>query len=572
GAGLSYQWQKDGVDLTDGGVISGATTSILTLTGVAEANEGAYRCVVTGTCNVVNTNPANLTVNPTTNITTQPVSITRCENESAGFSVVASGTGNTFQWKKDGVDLTDNANISGATTANLTIASVSTADAGAYTCQVNSEFTVAAVLTVNENVVISSQPVNKTACSGDDIIFNVVASGTSLSYQWQKDAVDIVGETSSGLLLNNVTAANEGIYKCIITGLCGSVTSAEATLAVDDNVSITLQPVDEVACEGSATGFTINATGTSLSYQWKKNGVDLTDNAVVSGATTNSLAIDPVDDTYNDVFTCQVTGACDVENSNPANLTVRQLTTITSQPVNITACNGENATFTVVASATNISYQWQKDGVDIAGQTSDILTLNAVDDTDEATYRCQITGNCSVEFSDGATLTVDDIVNITTQPAANPTLCEGDNLSLTVIADGAGLTYQWQKDGINLVNGGTLAGATSDNLIITGTTVSDDGIYTCIVTGSCGSDNSTLSDVVINPTTSITTHPVSYTIVEGGDATFTTVANGAGLSYQWQKDGVDLTDGGVISGATTSILTLTGVAEANEGAYRCVVT
>ena len=61
-APLSYQWQKDGVDLTDGGSITGATTATLTITGVMESYEGGYRCVVTNIDGMDTSNTAILTV------------------------------------------------------------------------------------------------------------------------------------------------------------------------------------------------------------------------------------------------------------------------------------------------------------------------------------------------------------------------------------------------------------------------------------------------------------------------------------------------------------------------------
>ncbi|MCG8696814.1 MAG: immunoglobulin domain-containing protein, partial [Bacteroidales bacterium] len=524
GANLAYQWQKDGVN------IGGETNSALLLTNVTNIDEASYRCIITGDCGSLTSNAASLTVEDDVTITLQPSNMEVCEGVSSGFTINATGSGLTYQWKIAGVDIVDGGSYSGATTNNLTIDPVATTHAGAYTCLVSgtcsSENSSSASLTVDENISITSQPSNKIACPGDDIAFNVIATGTNLTYQWQKDGVDLAGKTTAGLLINSVSAANAGVYRCVIDGDCGQLISTGATLTVNEDITVTSQPSDATICENNSAAFVISATGTALTYQWKKNGVDLIDGAAVSGATTNSLLIDPADVSYQGVYTCEITGTCETENSNPANLVVSTDVAITAHPSNVSSCVGDDVIYSVTATGTNLSYQWQKDGVDMVGETNNSLTLVNVDATDAAIYRCVVTGDCGLLSSNGATLTVDDIVNITTQPAANPTLCEGDNLSLAVIADGAGVTYQWQKDGINLVNGGTLSGATSDNLIITGTTVSDDGIYTCIVTGSCGSDNSTLSDVVINPTTSITTHPVSYTIVEGGDATFTTVANG----------------------------------------------
>ena len=71
----------------------------------------------------------------------------------------------------------------------------------------------------------------------------------------------------------------------------------------------------------------------------------------------------------------------------------------------------------------------------------------------------------------------------------------------------------------------------------------------------------------------MTVHPVDQTnIVPGSEVSYSvTVTGTAPLSYQWQKNGVDLTDGGSITGATTATLTITGVMESDEGGYRCMV-
>ena len=80
--------------------------------------------------------------------------------------------------------------------------------------------------------------------------------------------------------------------------------------------------------------------------------------------------------------------------------------------------------------------------------------------------------------------------------------------------------------------------------------------------------------IVIADPPQVTVHPVDHTnIVPGSDVSFSVTATGtAPLSYQWQKDGVNLTDGGSITGVATATLTITGVMESDEGGYRCVVT
>ncbi|MBN2349376.1 MAG: immunoglobulin domain-containing protein [Bacteroidales bacterium] len=570
GALLNYQWQKDGAN------IAGETNPGLIIPGIDATDAGVYRCIVTGNCGAVISNGASLTVNVDVSVTTQPADMEICAGENAGFVIVANGTGLSYQWKQNGVSLVTGGSITGATGNNLTINPAATANAGIYTCEITGTCGIInsdpADLIVNENISISGHPQNKTACPGENVIFSVTASGANLTYQWQKNGANLAGETNSGLILNTVNAANAGTYRCIVSGDCGSLISNGAQLTVNQDISINQQPLGAVICEGENAGFTISATGTGLTYQWKRNGINLSDGGAVSGSTGNSLSIDPAVAGNAGLYSCEVTGSCGTENSAPANLVVNKNVVITAQPQNLTACPGENANFSVAATGTNLSYQWQKDGVNMAGEISTGLVLTNINATDAGIYTCIITGDCNTIASIGAILTVNEAVLITVQPPANVNLCEGDNLDLQVNATGTNKLFQWTKNGTDLADGGDISGATTDNLIINNLIPSDLGIYTCRVNTDCGTENSNLTSLNVNPATIITQQPAHYTIVSGGDAQFSVLAEGNGLTYQWQKDGINLSDGGVISGSTTSILLLTGVSETDEGAYRCIVT
>jgi hypothetical protein len=66
--------------------------------------------------------------------------------------------------------------------------------------------------------------------------------------------------------------------------------------------------------------------------------------------------------------------------------------------------------------------------------------------------------------------------------------------------------------------------------------------------------------------------PSSANITLGSNVTFVANATGSGLTYHWRKNGSNLTDGGGISGSTTSSLSLVNVQPSQEGAYQLVVT
>lgn len=135
-APLTYQWRKGTTDLANGGIISGATSDTLTLTGVAVSDAGNYNVVVTNSVSSATSNDAVLTVNPVLvapGITTQPSPQSVAPGGTATFTVVATGNpAPSYQWQKANVNLVDGGNISGATTATLTLINVSETDAGDY--------------------------------------------------------------------------------------------------------------------------------------------------------------------------------------------------------------------------------------------------------------------------------------------------------------------------------------------------------------------------------------------------------------------------------------------------------
>ena len=61
-------------------------------------------------------------------------------------------------------------------------------------------------------------------------------------------------------------------------------------------------------------------------------------------------------------------------------------------------------------------------------------------------------------------------------------------------------------------------------------------------------------------------------MVPGSQVKFTVDSASAELTYQWQRNGVDLSDGNDVTGTTTGTLKFANVEKSNEGKYTCVVT
>jgi len=83
--------------------------------------------------------------------------------------------------------------------------------------------------------------------------------------------------------------------------------------------------------------------------------------------------------------------------------------------------------------------------------------------------------------------------------------------------------------------------------------------------------NVNVSGVAGAPT--IISHPLSQTLSPGGNVNFSVVATGSEpLSYQWRKNGIDLSNGGNISGAVSTTLAITSVQQTNAGTYTVLVS
>ncbi len=235
---ITYQWKKGVTDVTNNATISGATTTTLSISSLVVGDAGTYTLVATNGCGAVSSNPATLSVSTSVlSITIQPVSQALCSSSNVSFDVVATGTGVlTYQWKKGGSNVSDGGTISGANTTSLNISSISTGDAGNYTLDVSNlcgTLTSAiAVLTVDQ-ATITTQPIDQQVCPDATAVFTVAAIGPGVTYQWQKNAVDIPTETSATLTLNNVGATDETSYRCQVTACSNTIASNSADLILE---------------------------------------------------------------------------------------------------------------------------------------------------------------------------------------------------------------------------------------------------------------------------------------------------------------------------------------------------
>src|SRR5262249_12299840 len=128
----------------------------------------------------------------------------------------------------------------------------------------------------------------------------------------------------------------------VITNIAGTVTSANAVLAVNIPPSITTQPANSTVNQGQSASFSVVATGTApLGYQWNKNG------SAISGATASSYSIASAQSSDAGSYNVVVSNVAGNVTSANAILTVNIPPSITTQPANQTVTQGQAASFSV---------------------------------------------------------------------------------------------------------------------------------------------------------------------------------------------------------------------------------
>jgi hypothetical protein len=138
-----------------------------------------------------------------------------------------------------------------------------------------------------------------------------------------------------------------------------------------------------------------------------------------------------------------------------------------------------------------------------------------------------VTGQTTIGTATGtATITNDDIAPvIATQPSAPAGgILESGGTTLAVSATGTGLSYQWKKDGSDIV------GATAASY-----TATTSGSYTVVITNAAGSVTSAAIVLTSPVTLPVITVQPSGGVLANGSATLSVTATGSGLTYQWSR-------------------------------------
>jgi hypothetical protein len=605
---VSYQWQFQPVDNLGNPVgpysdIVGATNNTFSILSVTEARQGNYRVLVTNAADTVISNPAFLNVFDPPVITQQPQPVVNVfPTLMAQFSIEVSvdTVAPNFQWEKFDSGTSSWVSIPGAQTKVLTIASAQESDEGDYRCVVSNlagtTISNTGHLNVYDGVAITQHPTDQTLPPGYTAVFTVVAVGQPpVFYQWQKAPtatgpwVDISESENPtrddpSLFINSVTFADSGFYRCKVTNFASpsGVFSNAAQLTVNDP-GILLHPQSQAVDPGTPVSFLVIAAGSgTLTYQWYKDGNP------IPGATLPTYSIVAAQESDQGSYVVRIQNNVGSVLSNPAILTVYDPPSIVQEPQDVQLGAGSTAQFQVVVSNPDnrpLTYQWYKNtiafplsnGGNIAGATSDTLTISNITDPDEARYFVVVSSPAGSVESRHARLVVGQLLTIIQQPASANVYVNTSFHRFTIRTLGGKGTrfYDWKKNGVVINTQTSTASPAEVSFDLFDITFADAGTYTCEINDARNepieSDAAVLAvfDHLSAPTINATS-PVELT--EGDTLTLTVTVSGGipPLTYEWKRDrGTKAVEN---VGTNSPTLSLSPVQPSDSGTYWVVVS
>jgi uncharacterized repeat protein (TIGR03803 family) len=590
---LLYQWQVDNgsylTNLTDGGQITGATASTLTVSNVSAANLGAYSVTVSNAAGAATSAGAFLTIIPWRPvITQQPLSQTVLPGAPATFTVVAVGTHPlSYRWQLNGTNLTDNSNLSGSSTASLTIGNVTTPNTGTYAVVVSNALGTATS---------SGAALNVIPVTASGVTLSTLSSftGTGTSGEFPLAPLVLAGDGNFyGTTLEGGANGYGTIFRLITNGTITTLVSlngnngaflyAGLLLGRDGNLYGT-------ACEGGTYGY-----GTVFGVTTNGSLTLLANFSGFNGFYSEAGLVQGKDgDFYGTTYQGGPLGYGNVFRVTPSG-------SLTSQHA-FNYTDGAYPSSVLVQAADGSFYGTTEDGgatgrgtvfkITPAGQLTTVYAFHGQDgstpvpglvqDTDGSFYGTTYNGgttNSGTVFRIAADGTFTNLYSFTggadgSNPYGGLLLAADGNFYGTTMNGGTyadGTVFRIDRDGTltTLAEFDGYQGANPAAALAQGP---DGNLYGTTESGGASGVGAVFRIRIDGPL-QITCQPANQLVYLGGTATFSVATVGSQpVSYQWQKSGTNLVDGGSLSGAASRLLSITNVEFGDAGVYSLIAS
>jgi hypothetical protein len=237
-----------------------------------------------------------------------------CFNGAPVLTVTGGDGFSGIQWQQS-TDSAAYSNITGATTSPYTTpAATQTLYYRLATgCYTDTVFTPAIKVVINSPAVTATTPAAR--CNAGVVNLQATGSAGSTLY-WYPDATST---TPIGIGSTYTTPAITATTTYYVSAVAGSCTTPRTAVVatVNSRIAITTQPASQGVCMGSAVVLQVAANGSALTYQWRKNGVNITNATTDTYSIANAVGADAGD------YDVVITNACGVVVSNVASLSVR---------------------------------------------------------------------------------------------------------------------------------------------------------------------------------------------------------------------------------------------------------
>jgi hypothetical protein len=287
--------------------------------------------------------------------------------------------------------------------------------------------------------VITQSPPNTNVLLNGTLLLQAAATGSGpISWQWRFNGAQLPGETNASLFIDYLRNEDAGTYDVYALNSGGvAFSSAAQVLIAESPYIISAPPAVYGTNGGSNVTFTVAAGGSApLSYQWKRDGVD------IPGATVPTLVLTNLVLTDSAYYTLTVSNIYGVANATTL-LQVLIRPAVTNHIISQTVLQGANATFTLTAGPNHplvpLGFRWIRNGGSLPGITTSVPVLVISNVQASGTIRVAVTNAALPSSGTGA---------FSPGPAA------GNNVQLTMLADvdGDGMWDSWETNYFGTVN------------------------------------------------------------------------------------------------------------------------
>lgn len=333
-----------------------------------------------------------------------------------GSSIILKGnldTGLTYQWKRNGEIIPNEIGINYEAKTGGTYTLITK---NAYLCEKESS-----PVNVTENPLPNAiiTPANSaTICSGGNVKLEATSANNQI-YQWRLNGANITAANSP--VFTAFTAGNYSVYVKNTLTNCESVSNV-TTVTISQRPSATIAHASSLTfCQGENVLLSAN-TGTGLTYQWRKDGVD------IAGATGPTYLVEQ-SGSYTAVVK-NAAGCPTISNALVATVKPLPLATISTPPTT-TLCSGSSIVLNANA-GTGLTYQWFREGAIVSGATQASYTV-----LQGGSYNVKVTNNGCTSASNNVTIVPANPLLVSI--SASSALCEGSSVTLTTVISNSNL-------------------------------------------------------------------------------------------------------------------------------------